>query len=157
MNFAERLRAMREKAGFSQTEVAKRAGIPVTSYNSYETRGSQPGVDMLLKLAYALGCSVDDLVGYKKNEIETRLQGLQLLYGFSYNEIQDSNGQTFYAINYEGLPTLTLAAETLDQMISDCQKEADQAFSDLKNLEKVYCNNLLRIKIFEAAAAQNKK
>ena len=157
MNFAERLRLIRERAGLSQRALAEKIDISPQTYNNYETKDYQPGPDMLLKLAYALGCSVDDLVGYKKEEIDLRLQGLQMLYGFTNKEIRNASGQTFYVISYEGLPSLTLAAEQLDQLLDDCRKETDQAFSDLKKLESNYYYDRLRLKIFEAAAAQNKK
>lgn len=64
MNFAERLRFLREKAGLSQASLAAKVGIKPNAYNKIETRGTQPGPAMLKELAKALGCSVDDLVGY---------------------------------------------------------------------------------------------
>ena len=157
MTFAERLRYYREKAGLNQKELCEKIDITFSTYNNYETRGYEPKIEILLKLAYALGCSVDDLVGYKKDEIDLRLQGLQMLYGFTNKEIRNASGQTCYVISYEGLPSLTLAAEQLDQLLDDCRKETDQAFSDLKKLESNYYYDRLRLKIFEAAAAQNKK
>lgn len=64
MNFAERLRFLREKAGLSQASLAAKVGIKPNAYNKIETRGTQPGPAMLKELAKALGCSLDDLVGY---------------------------------------------------------------------------------------------
>ena len=64
MNFAERLRLLREKAGFSQAALAAKVNIKPNAYNKIETRGTQPGPEMLIELAKALGCSVDELVGY---------------------------------------------------------------------------------------------
>lgn len=73
MNFAERLRFLREKAGLSQATLAAKIGIKPNAYNKIETRGTQPGPEMLIELAKALGCSVDDLVGYVAPAEEERI------------------------------------------------------------------------------------
>lgn len=73
MNFAERLRLLREKAGFSQAALAAKIGIKPNAYNKIETRGTQPGPEMLIELAKALGCSVDNLVGYVAPAEEERI------------------------------------------------------------------------------------
>ncbi len=58
MNFAERLRLLREKAGFSQAALAAKVNIKPNAYNKIETRGTQPGPEMLIELAKALGLSL---------------------------------------------------------------------------------------------------
>ena len=73
MNFAERLRLLREKAGFSQAALAAKVNIKPNAYNKIETRGTQPGPEMLIELAKALGCSVDELVGYTPPAEEERI------------------------------------------------------------------------------------
>ena len=73
MNFAERLRFLREKAGLSQAALAAKIGIKPNAYNKIETRGTQPGPEMLIELAKALGCSVDNLVGYVAPAEEERI------------------------------------------------------------------------------------
>lgn len=73
MNFAERLRFLREKAGLSQAALAAKIGIKPNAYNKIETRGTQPGPEMLIELAKALGCSVDELVGYTPPAEEERI------------------------------------------------------------------------------------
>jgi transcriptional regulator with XRE-family HTH domain len=59
-----RLRARREQAGFSQTDVAKQTGIIQRDISLLE-RGKKHAlwVDTLLRLATTLGCSLDYLVG----------------------------------------------------------------------------------------------
>lgn len=104
MIFAERLKEIRQKAKLTQTEVAKRAGIPVTSYNSYETRGSQPGADMLLKLAYALGCSVNDLVGYEAPSTEADIFKTLSGWGINITKTETANNDTVYYFKYGDLP-----------------------------------------------------
>lgn len=62
--FAERLRSFRIEAKFSQKELAEKVGISFSAYNKYETKGSEPKIDILIKLASVLHCSVDELIGY---------------------------------------------------------------------------------------------
>ena len=64
-SFAKRLKYFREKAKFSQKELARVIGINVTTYNKYETRGNEPKIEILIKLANALGVDVNTLVGYE--------------------------------------------------------------------------------------------
>ena len=61
--FAERLRYYREYAKLNQKELAEKVGIPFQTYNKYETRGNEPKIEILIKLANALGIDVNTLVG----------------------------------------------------------------------------------------------
>lgn len=60
-DFAERLRALRETAGLSQSEVARRLGIRQPSYALWETYNVALKPEQLLALATALGVAVDQL------------------------------------------------------------------------------------------------
>ena len=59
--FAYRLKLVREEAGLSQEELAKKIGSSKTSIQSYE-RGHLPKGDKLLSLSDALSCSIDWLL-----------------------------------------------------------------------------------------------
>ena len=59
--FAYRLKQVREEAGLSQEELAKKIGSSKTSIQSYE-RGHLPKGDKLLSLSEALSCSIDWLL-----------------------------------------------------------------------------------------------
>ena len=65
MTFGERLRMIREKAGLSQEELAKKIGIHRNSIGGYERDVNEPSLFMLCCLADALGVSTDYLVGRK--------------------------------------------------------------------------------------------
>lgn len=67
-SFAKRLKYFREKAKFSQKELARVIGINVTTYNKYETRGNEPKIEILIKLANALGVDVNTLVGFQPDD-----------------------------------------------------------------------------------------
>lgn len=53
--FGERLRELREAAGLSQAELARRTGIAQQSIAVWEAGKSDPGWSKVMKLAEALG------------------------------------------------------------------------------------------------------
>lgn len=59
----ERLRTLRERAGFSQTELAARAGLKQNNISNWEIGIAFPPYESLRKLCPALGCSADELLG----------------------------------------------------------------------------------------------
>lgn len=62
MNFAERLKKVRQEKGLSQSDLAKSAGIHYTQIGRYENKGARPAADILAKIATALGVSSDYLM-----------------------------------------------------------------------------------------------
>ena len=56
---ASRLIATREALGLKQSEFAKRAGIPVNTYNQYEKAVSQPRLDYAYALHDTYGLTLD--------------------------------------------------------------------------------------------------
>lgn len=61
---AEKITELRTEKGWSQTELAKRANIAQShiSYIEKDKRNKRPSFDTLVKLARALGVSVEELV-----------------------------------------------------------------------------------------------
>lgn len=51
--------------GLSQTELARKVGIPLAHYNGIELGRHQPSLDLAVKLARALDISIDYLVGMR--------------------------------------------------------------------------------------------
>jgi transcriptional regulator with XRE-family HTH domain len=58
--FAERLREMREAAGISQVEMAKRLGIVRQTYIRWEDGTTEPTFSALCQLARVLGVELSD-------------------------------------------------------------------------------------------------
>ena len=56
--FAERLKALRAEAGLSQSVLADRAGIAVTTLRQFEYGLREPSYGSLVKLARGLGVSL---------------------------------------------------------------------------------------------------
>lgn len=59
----DRLRKLREQMGFTQTDLGAKAGIAAASVSHFETGQRLPSLESLMKLADALGVSVDTLLG----------------------------------------------------------------------------------------------
>jgi transcriptional regulator with XRE-family HTH domain len=58
---AQAVRARRRAYGWSQPELARRAGLHKNTVQKIEGPDGNPTADILLRLAGALGCGLDDL------------------------------------------------------------------------------------------------
>ncbi|MCA6431126.1 MAG: helix-turn-helix transcriptional regulator [Cytophagales bacterium] len=82
--FGKRLKALREKSGLSQADLAKHAGVEKSAIGRWETTDMMPSEANLAKLATALGLSVKDLrhppiealTEQKLEEIKARIREL---------------------------------------------------------------------------------
>src|SRR5438128_2563699 len=63
MTLADKIRELREKAGMSQSQLAKASGIPTTTIQGYEQGRREPLWDGLFKLSTALGVSCEAFAG----------------------------------------------------------------------------------------------
>lgn len=81
--FAERVKALREKKGLSGTELAARLGIQKTRVSMWETNGTVPRQDMLLRLCDFFNVSADYLLGNDRadgqNPRNSRIHSIQRL------------------------------------------------------------------------------
>ncbi len=62
MNFSDRLTALRKDRGLTQRALASTIQIHFTQINRYEGGDSQPTLEVIRKLAIALGVSADMLI-----------------------------------------------------------------------------------------------
>jgi transcriptional regulator with XRE-family HTH domain len=63
----DRMVLRRIELGLNQTEAAAKAEIGQSMWSSYEQGGRTPNADTLAKIAYALSCSTDWLLGLSEN------------------------------------------------------------------------------------------
>ncbi len=61
--FSERLRILRQRKGWSQSDLAKKAGMHHDTISKIETGARKVKWDRALLLAAALGCSLEDFLG----------------------------------------------------------------------------------------------
>jgi transcriptional regulator with XRE-family HTH domain len=59
MSFGQHLRGLREAAGLSRPELARKASVPVGTLRNWEADRGFPGLPALLRLAGALGVPVE--------------------------------------------------------------------------------------------------
>jgi transcriptional regulator with XRE-family HTH domain len=59
MSFGEHLRRLREGAGLSRAELARRAGVPAGTLRNWEADRGFPAMPAALRLAEALGVPVE--------------------------------------------------------------------------------------------------
>jgi len=62
-NFAINLKRYRKEKGYSQIALAKQINYGYTAIANYESSRNEPSLDTLIKLAYILGVTTDELVG----------------------------------------------------------------------------------------------
>lgn len=70
MNVAERIRILREKAGYSQNELANRSGVSQSHLRRVELGQSRIIVDHLQMICDALGISLRDFFDYTAEQDE---------------------------------------------------------------------------------------
>lgn len=63
MLFGQQLRAIRRKQKLTQMEVETKSGIPQTTLSRWERDQGEPTASDIIKLAAALGVTVNELLG----------------------------------------------------------------------------------------------
>jgi Zn-dependent peptidase ImmA (M78 family)/transcriptional regulator with XRE-family HTH domain len=74
---SKRVRSLRERKGWSLSELARRAGIGVSTLSEIEAGQSAPRLDTLGALAHALGAPLDTFLHADENPLEARLQPIE--------------------------------------------------------------------------------
>ena len=62
MTICEKIKALRLKAGMSQTELSRRKGIPQAAISVYESKTKSPTALKLSALSKGLGVSIEELI-----------------------------------------------------------------------------------------------
>jgi len=87
--FSEHLQQIRQSKGLSQTDLAQRTGLQPAAISHFETGRRTPSFDNLIKLAEALGVSMDYLFG-GGNEHASTASG-KLLQDFERLSLRDQD------------------------------------------------------------------
>lgn len=69
--FAKNLARFRKEKGLTQEELVKRSGVAISQIRRYEADNASPTLDVVTKLAKALGVSIDELVFDKATGVAT--------------------------------------------------------------------------------------
>lgn len=65
----EKIKELRLNKGWSQEELAKKSGVGRISIIRYENNERIPQVDVASRIANALGCTIDELLGEEGKNI----------------------------------------------------------------------------------------
>lgn len=96
MTLGEHIASLRKKKKLAQGELGKRAGTSGDIIGRYERNEVKPSIEVVIKIADALGVSIDYLVG--KTDIEIDQSTLQRLTEISKLP-EDSKNQIFMVID----------------------------------------------------------
>lgn len=143
-----RLQKLREKAGLTQGEVAKRIGVARPTYANYESGKREPDFDNIKKLADLFDVTVDFLVGQTDDPHHSN--------GRSDEEIVNSIGSLTVVRTPDWSPALTAKeegdiAKDLERMLTDLESNEAFAFSgepeddEERELLRASLENSLRI------------
>lgn len=101
MALRDNLKRIREQHGINGKEFAQKIGLNYSTYMTYETTNQQkarwPNEDTLLKIAAALGVSVDELLGYSVLRTDEYKRYKEWLESYDY-DIEEKQGglEVFY-------------------------------------------------------------
>lgn len=105
--FARRLRELRVGLGMTQAELARRADVTTTYVSKLESAGAAPGLDLVEKLAIALGIGVAELIQIPSPDDASAVAREQSRELFE-NLLKIADQQTFAMLN----PFLALLVES---------------------------------------------
>ncbi len=88
--FGDRLARLRNKAGYTQRDLARETGISQRMIAYYEKQTLYPPTHLLPILSKALGTSADELLGLNETAINSKKKDMRLWRRFSQIEKMDS-------------------------------------------------------------------
>ncbi|MFC2696366.1 MAG: helix-turn-helix domain-containing protein [Candidatus Absconditicoccaceae bacterium] len=94
MEFSERLKNLRKKAGFTQVDVASKLGISQPAYASWERGVKKPTQENLVKIAQIFNVSIDYLVGNSEEKLD-ELDNIELLFRMNSKGLTDEEKAIF--------------------------------------------------------------
>jgi Predicted transcriptional regulator with C-terminal CBS domains len=86
MNISEEIKKRRKENGLTQKQLALLSGLSESAIRQYELKLRTPKTEQLQKIAEALGCSINSLLGVDKdseNNIAYYLEKIYSLLGYS--------------------------------------------------------------------------
>ncbi len=125
--FSDRLRAAREKAGYTGREMAAAIGVKYDTYMSYENRGREPKQETLIKIADELNISVDALLGVSAREVTTT-DDIKKPLAELHNILQQPTA------NYDGMEFDTRDRKELSARVQELAKRAE-VLAEFKDLD----------------------
>jgi transcriptional regulator with XRE-family HTH domain len=84
MKISSHIKELRKALGWTQTELANKAGLAYAQVGRYENKKSVPTIEVLVKLANALNTTTDYLInGATGEQASQHIKDIELLHLFS--------------------------------------------------------------------------
>ena len=68
MTLSEKIKILRDKNGYTQSELAKKVGLTRSAVNAWEMSNAIPSTEIIIKLAKIFGVTTDYLLGVDNEE-----------------------------------------------------------------------------------------
>lgn len=65
---SENIKKLRHQKNLTQTQLAQRLGVALSTVASYENQDRMPSIPMLIKLSYEFNVTIEYLLGVNKNK-----------------------------------------------------------------------------------------
>ena len=127
LTFPDRLRAAREKAGYTGKEFANELGLKYETYIGYENKGREPKQETLIKIADKLNISVDALLGVSAPDATTT-DDIKKPLAELHSILQQPTA------NYDGMEFDTRDRKELSARVQELAKRAE-VLAEFKDLD----------------------
>lgn len=164
MKIGQRIKQLREDSGMDQKELAKKVGILNASLSDYENDKSEPSLKNAMKLAEALGVSIDFLVKGEKEPLDKIIEQKT---GLTANAIRTLRRINSYDMDYadiisqlfetqEFLDAITEIGTAKQIILDDASQSSEDLVSFIRMLNRVHkshggSNESLQIKCRDIA------
>ena len=91
MDFSERVRSLRERAGLTQAEIAQKLGLTSRAVGAWENGRARPRLDKMSQLAELLNVTVSELMGEPGMDVQGAPTGLVPLLGSTHMGERDDD------------------------------------------------------------------
>lgn len=122
MSFPERLARIRKERQLTQQELADRVGVHVIQVRRYEAGSSQPTLDVIRRIALALGVSADMLI-FDEYEAREEIRDKELMAYFARADRLEPAERALIKMFLDNM----LARRELEEMKVAARKKPDAA------------------------------
>ncbi len=117
IDFAKRLKQLREERSMTQARLASLLDIDPRAYNRWERGSNMPQLDTLIKIADILKVSLDELVGRTESISEPKIRNNKLLHLYEKVDNLPDQDQQALVIMLDGL----VARSNMQKLVGESQ------------------------------------
>ena len=159
MSFQDNLRSYRESNNLSAKQLVEKLGITYSTYMGYENQGKEPKYELLCKIAYELGTSIDDLLGYRPPSHKSFEYYSDMIEDISeiYTPMSASIGEDGRIYITSGYELYNCSFDTKEDFIKFMEMAEHSAMESDKYLQALNDTiaDLVEIRYYEEQAASN--